>query len=88
MVITIGGPDLSPGLLWLLNRDTELPVLSSIRSANKKEDKSIMKAYCMKCKKEIEIRDPRPVRMKNGADATRGTCSSCGGKVFRIGKQR
>jgi hypothetical protein len=47
-----------------------------------------MKAYCMKCKKEIEIKDPQPLRMKNGAAATRGSCSSCGGKVFRVGKQQ
>ena len=47
-----------------------------------------MKAYCMKCRKEIEITDPQPVRMKNGAEATRGLCSVGGCKVFRVGKQQ
>jgi hypothetical protein len=47
-----------------------------------------MKAYCMKCRKEIDIKDPQAIRMKNGADATKGLCSSCGSKVFRVGKQR
>ena len=47
-----------------------------------------MKAFCMKCRKEIEIKDPEPVRMKNGGAATQGTCASCGKKVFRVGKQQ
>lgn len=45
-----------------------------------------MKAYCMKCRKEIEIRNPKPVKMKNGKPATEGQCPVCGTKVFRIGK--
>jgi DNA-directed RNA polymerase subunit RPC12/RpoP len=45
-----------------------------------------MKAYCMKCRKEVEIKNPRDVKMKNGKPATQGLCSVCGTKVFRIGK--
>jgi len=45
-----------------------------------------MKAYCMKCRKEVEIKNPRDVKMKNGKPATQGICSACGTKVFRIGK--
>ena len=45
-----------------------------------------MDAYCMKCKTKREIRNPSPVTLKNGKPATRGTCPSCGTKVFRIGK--
>ena len=45
-----------------------------------------MKAYCMKCRKEIEIRNPRPIRMRNGKPATEGMCPACDRKVFRIGK--
>ncbi|MCD6599437.1 MAG: hypothetical protein J7L19_02540 [Dehalococcoidia bacterium] len=43
-------------------------------------------AYCMKCKKKVEIRNPRQVTLKNGRPATQGVCPVCGTKVFRIGK--
>ena len=43
-------------------------------------------AYCMKCKRKIEMKSPKQVTMKNGRPATQGTCPVCGTKVFRIGK--
>ncbi len=43
-------------------------------------------AYCVKCRKKVEIKDPKAITMKNGRPATQGTCPSCGTKVFRIGK--
>jgi len=43
-------------------------------------------AYCMKCRRKVEIRNPSQVVLKNRRPATRGTCPSCGTKVFRIGK--
>jgi len=45
-----------------------------------------MQAYCVKCKKKVEIKDPKQITMKNGRPATQGTCPVCGTKVFRIGK--
>jgi DNA-directed RNA polymerase subunit RPC12/RpoP len=39
---------------------------------------------CMKCKKQVEIKDPEEVVMKNGMKAVKGTCPDCGTKVFRI----
>jgi len=45
-----------------------------------------MQAYCMKCRKKVEVRNPRAVTLKNGRPATQGTCPVCGTKVFRIGK--
>lgn len=47
-----------------------------------------MKAYCMKCRKEIEMRNPRSVRMRNGKPAIEGLCPVCATKVFRIGKSQ
>jgi len=41
-------------------------------------------AYCMKCRKKVEIRNPRRVVLKNRRPATQGVCPSCGTKVFRI----
>ena len=46
-----------------------------------------MQAYCMKCKKKVEIKNPKAITMKNKRPATQGVCTSCGTKVFRIGKQ-
>jgi RNase P subunit RPR2 len=43
-----------------------------------------MEAYCVKCKKKTEIKDPKEVTMKNGRPAVTGTCTVCGTKVFRI----
>ncbi|MEM2121830.1 MAG: DUF5679 domain-containing protein [Candidatus Woesearchaeota archaeon] len=46
-------------------------------------------ARCMKCKKEVEIKNPTEVTMKNGLVAVQGVCPFCGTKVFRIiGKKK
>ena len=45
-----------------------------------------MQAYCMKCRAKKEMKDPKAITMKNGKPAIQGTCSSCGTKMFRIGK--
>ena len=39
---------------------------------------------CMKCKKNVEIKDAQEVIMKNGMKALKGVCPECGTKVFRI----
>ncbi|HLC50347.1 MAG TPA: DUF5679 domain-containing protein [Candidatus Nanoarchaeia archaeon] len=39
---------------------------------------------CMKCRKEVEIKEGKEVIMKNGMKAMKGTCGACGTKVFRI----
>ena len=41
-------------------------------------------ARCMKCRKQVEIKDPEEVVMKNGMKAVKGVCPDCGTKVFRI----
>jgi len=39
---------------------------------------------CMKCKKQVEIKDAKEVIMKNKMKAVSGVCGTCGTKVFRI----
>ncbi|MEK6942542.1 MAG: DUF5679 domain-containing protein [Nanoarchaeota archaeon] len=39
---------------------------------------------CMKCRKEVEIKEGKEVIMKNGMKAMKGTCGVCSTKVFRI----
>jgi DNA-directed RNA polymerase subunit RPC12/RpoP len=41
-------------------------------------------ARCMKCKKQVEVKDPKDVVMKNGMKAISGFCSDCSAKVFKI----
>jgi DNA topoisomerase I len=45
-----------------------------------------LEAYCVKCKAKREITDPQADFNAAGAPVTRGTCSVCGTKVFRIGR--
>jgi DNA-directed RNA polymerase subunit RPC12/RpoP len=43
-------------------------------------------AYCVKCRRKVDIRNPRNIILKNKRPAIQGVCPSCGTKVFRIGK--
>ncbi len=43
-------------------------------------------AYCMKCRKKVEMNDPKQVALKNGRPAVQGTCGGCGTKVFKMGQ--
>ena len=43
-------------------------------------------AYCVKCRKKVEIKNPKQVTLKNNRPAVQGVCPVCGTKVFRIGK--
>ncbi len=45
-----------------------------------------MQAYCLKCRTQREMKDAKPVKMKNGKAATSGSCPVCGTKMYRIGK--
>jgi hypothetical protein len=41
--------------------------------------------YCVKCKAKRLMNGESQVIMKNGRPATKGTCSVCGTKMFKIG---
>lgn len=44
---------------------------------------------CMKCRKQVEIKDGKEVTMKTGMIAVKGKCPACGTTVFRImGKKK
>ena len=36
-----------------------------------------MQAYCLKCRTQRDMKDPKPVTMKNGKPATSGACPFC-----------
>jgi hypothetical protein len=42
-------------------------------------------AYCVKCKTKRDMKNEKPVTMKNGRSAISGICSVCGTKMFKIG---
>jgi len=46
-----------------------------------------MEAYCLKCKAKREMKDPVQVTMKNGKPAVMASCTVCGTKMYRIGRQ-
>ena len=46
----------------------------------------MVQAYCVKCRAKTDVKDPVETTLKNGRPAVKGTCPTCGTKVFRIGK--
>jgi hypothetical protein len=46
----------------------------------------MVEAYCVKCRKKSEMIKPTEVTLKNGRPARKGTCSTCGTNMMRIGK--
>ena len=44
----------------------------------------MVEGRCMKCKKQVEIKDAKEIIMKNKMKAMTGLCPKCGTKVFRI----
>ena len=47
-----------------------------------------MQAYCVKCKTKREMKNPEETTMKNGREATKGTCPVCGTKLFTFAKKK
>lgn len=45
----------------------------------------MVKGYCVKCKKSVEMKDAKKTKMKNGRPMMKGTCPKCGTGVCRIG---
>ena len=49
---------------------------------------AVATGYCMKCKTQREIKNAKPITMKNGRPATEGTCPVCTTKMFKIGASK
>lgn len=45
-------------------------------------------AYCMKCKKKVDIVDPVEVKTDNGKYRTKGKCAECGMAVSTFIKSK
>jgi len=42
------------------------------------------KAFCVKCRKTVDIANAQRVTMKNGRPALKGKCPHCGTGVYKI----
>ena len=45
----------------------------------------MVEAYCVKCKKKCEMKDPVETKTKKGTKMMKGKCPDCGTTVCRIG---
>jgi hypothetical protein len=61
-------------------------VIASAQILKERRLERMAQAYCVKCKKKVEIQNPKQIIMKNKRPATKGTCPKCRTTVFRIGK--
>lgn len=43
-----------------------------------------MIGYCVKCREKREMVNTEKVTMKNGKDAVKGKCGTCGTGIFKI----
>lgn len=43
-----------------------------------------MEGYCLKCKAKKEMKDEEKITMKNGRQAIKGKCPTCGTGMFKI----
>lgn len=41
--------------------------------------------YCVKCKKKVEIQNPKESKTKRGTKIAKGKCPKCGTTVCRMG---
>lgn len=44
-----------------------------------------MQMYCVKCRQKRDADNVQGVTMKNGKQAAKGTCSTCGTGMYKIG---
>jgi hypothetical protein len=45
-----------------------------------------IEAYCVRCRKTVDVLNAEPVWTSKGTPGMRGTCPECGTTVFRLGK--
>ncbi len=65
---------------------SELATLGAVAVAAPAADAApaaIVRAYCLREKRTVEVLDPQPIVMRNGRSGMTGTCPSCGSRVTR-----
>ncbi len=46
-----------------------------------------MIGYCVKCRAKRDMKDTEQVTTKNGKQATRGLCATCGTVIYKLGAE-
>jgi len=64
--------------------DNYKAIFRRILKKSKGEKEPVFDAYCVKCKKKVNARNPKEYVMKNNRVALKGVCPICATKVFRI----
>jgi hypothetical protein len=47
-----------------------------------------VKGYCVKCKKKVDIKNPKEVKTAKGTKMVKGVCPKCGTTVCRMGAMK
>ena len=63
---------------------TDKPKKPQREKAKKTEKERTINAYCVKCRKKVNAKNPERYVMKNKRIAVKGTCPYCSAKLFRI----
>ncbi len=42
----------------------------------------MVQGFCVKCRRKVEIKNPKEVTLKNGRKAIKGKCPRCGTTVY------
>ncbi len=53
---------------------------------HEEEEQEPVEAYCVRCKRMVEMEDAEAVWTSKGTPGTRGVCPDCGTTVFRMGR--
>ncbi len=48
----------------------------------------MVKGYCVKCKKQVDMKDPKEVTTARGTKMAKGKCPNCGTTVCRMGAMK
>ena len=60
------------------------PKLTLHKAQIQPKKETTFKAYCVKCRKKVNGKNPTDYTMKNNRQAIKGICPFCSTKVFRI----
>lgn len=71
--------------IWINGQDFAQWVVRQKRTHRKKLREN--EAYCMRCKKNVRLKNPKIISIKAKLINIRGKCPSCDGKIVRGGRK-
>jgi hypothetical protein len=67
-------------------KSTQFGLFGEEEADESNDELELYEAYCVRCRRMVDVSDPEPVWTSKGTPGTRGSCSECGTTVFRMGK--